>query len=707
VVDLSTRQRWWLFAAAGVVMLALLPLYAGGYTLSLFIILFANIALATAWSFFSGATGYVSLATAAFFGLGVYVIAILHARIPIPLALLTATAAGFLVALLVGLSTLRLRGVYFVIFSFGLTELMQQVFAWWEITQNHTMSRYISANVSSTIVFEILLAVALLTVLGSWHVSRTRLGQALRCIGADETVARHTGIDTTRVKVLVFAVSASVMALVGAVLALRYRYVDPTVAFNNVWSFQVLIAALLGGPSRPWGPAVGAVPLILLSDYLAGTFPHHFGIALGLCFVMIVYFLAGGIAPLLEHCYDTLRRSGPNIPALVGHAARVTERHLRGIEGRRLLALSLANLMAPLLEGRDRLRASSQTLTASLAGWAARLLGQGRRGWNRSLELVRSLAGHATPLAEQYRRGWHWGVTLIVSLRDRIGQPAKRYRQHIGTKLIPAVKTQALAAKLGVQQERPVKPIGDGALLVVRDLRKTFGGLVAVRDVSFEIPRGGITGLIGPNGSGKTTVLNLITGELRPNAGSLLFKGQEIAGWPSFRICRSRIARTFQLVRVPPVMTTRENVMLGLLFGSEPVSASLAAREADALVDRVGLASNADLNGSQLTYIDQKRVELARALATHPELLLLDEWLAGLNPTELQTGIALIRKINQEGITILMTEHVMEAIRALCDHVVVMNAGEKIAEGTSDAVLSDAKVMEAYLGADNAEAGAH
>ena len=219
------------------------------------------------------------------------------------LALAAATVIGFLVALVVGLSTLRLRGVYFIIFTFGLTELAQQVLVWWEINQNKTMSRYIFTNVSSTVIFEILLAVALLTVIGSWYVSRTRLGYALRSIGQDETVARHTGIDTTRVKVLVFAISASVMALVGAVLSLRYPYVDPAVAFNNVWSFQVLIAALLGGPARPWGPAVGAVPLILLSDYLAGTFPHHFGIALGLCFVVIVYFLPGGIAPLAERLY--------------------------------------------------------------------------------------------------------------------------------------------------------------------------------------------------------------------------------------------------------------------------------------------------------------------------------------------------------------------------------------------------------------------
>jgi branched-chain amino acid transport system permease protein len=138
---------------------------------------------------------------------------------------------------------------------------------------------------------------------GSWFVARTRLGFALRAIGEDETVARHTGINTTRVKVLVFAVSAAVMALVGAVLALRYPYIDPNVAFNATWSFQVLIAALLGGTSRAWGPALGAIPLVLLSEYLAGTFPHHFGIALGLCFVIIVFFLPGGVARLAERLH--------------------------------------------------------------------------------------------------------------------------------------------------------------------------------------------------------------------------------------------------------------------------------------------------------------------------------------------------------------------------------------------------------------------
>ncbi|MGD9924871.1 MAG: ABC transporter ATP-binding protein [Pseudorhodoplanes sp.] len=237
-------------------------------------------------------------------------------------------------------------------------------------------------------------------------------------------------------------------------------------------------------------------------------------------------------------------------------------------------------------------------------------------------------------------------------------------------------------------------------LLAISGLRKAFGGLVAVRDMSFEVRRGSITGLIGPNGSGKTTVLNLITAEFPADSGSIRFGGQELLGRRSFEVCRAHIARTFQLVRVLPGMTALENVMLGRMFGAEPTSPAEAERDAERLIARVGLGNQAHLYGSQLTYIDQKRVELARALATRPELLLLDEWLAGLNPTELQVGIELIRQIRKDGVTIVMIEHVMEAIRALCDTCVVMNAGEKIAEGTPDAVLSNRQVMQAYLGAD-------
>jgi branched-chain amino acid transport system permease protein len=294
--------------ALGAILLALLPRFVSSYVVLLFISVYANVALATAWAFFSGTARYISLATAAFFGVGIYTLAIGYTYLPVPVAVLAAGVIGFLVALIVGLSTLRLRGVYFVVFTFGLTELVHQVINWSEI-RNGTVTRFIFTNVPHTSIYATLLAVALVTVIGSWYVGQTRLGFALRAIGEDETVARHTGINTTLVKVLCFAASASVMALVGAVFQLQHNYVDASTAFNNTWSFQVLIAALLGGPSRAWGPALGAIVLVLLSEYFSGAFAGSFPIALGLCFVVIVYFLPGGIAPLIERYYHSFDAS--------------------------------------------------------------------------------------------------------------------------------------------------------------------------------------------------------------------------------------------------------------------------------------------------------------------------------------------------------------------------------------------------------------
>jgi branched-chain amino acid transport system permease protein len=312
---LKQHPRTTAATVAGTLALAILPFFASGYVISLFLLLYANVALATAWSFFSGATRYISLATAAFFGIGIYVLAVAHVYVPVWLSLVIAAIVGFLVALIVGLSTLRLRGVYFVVFTFGLTELVHQVLNWWEIKINRTVSRYIFTDVSNISIYETLLFIALLTIVGSWLVSHSRLGFALRAIGEDETVARHAGVNTTLVKVVCFALSASVMALVGACLALRYPYVDASIAFNNTWSFQVLIAALLGGGGRAWGPALGAIPLVLLSEFLAGSFPHHFSIALGLCFVVIVYFLPGGITRLVLRLYHDWRMPRRPAPA--------------------------------------------------------------------------------------------------------------------------------------------------------------------------------------------------------------------------------------------------------------------------------------------------------------------------------------------------------------------------------------------------------
>jgi branched-chain amino acid transport system ATP-binding protein len=239
-------------------------------------------------------------------------------------------------------------------------------------------------------------------------------------------------------------------------------------------------------------------------------------------------------------------------------------------------------------------------------------------------------------------------------------------------------------------------------LLEIAGLTRRFGGLVAVDDISLALQPGEIMGLLGPNGSGKSTVLNLISGALRPDRGSIRLNGHDIGNASSHRIARLGVARTFQLVRVLPSLDCRENVLAGLAFGRNALWGKEAEERANALLSRVGLAGRANTATAELTYIDQKRLELARALALGPQLLLLDEWLAGLNPTELQEGIALVRSLRGEGMTILLVEHVMDAIRSLCDRCVVMNAGRKIAEGAPEAVLAEAEVIRAYLGDDDA-----
>lgn len=235
-------------------------------------------------------------------------------------------------------------------------------------------------------------------------------------------------------------------------------------------------------------------------------------------------------------------------------------------------------------------------------------------------------------------------------------------------------------------------------LLQVTRARKSFGGLVAVNDVSFDVAGGEILGLLGPNGSGKTTLLNLISGALAPTTGRFVLNGQDVTGQRADIIARQGIARTFQLVRILPSLTLLENVMVPAAFGPARLWGEAAVSVAREALEQVGLSDRLSATAGDLTYLDQKRLELARALAARPRLLLLDEWLAGLNPTELRDGIALIRSLSTTGITIIMVEHIMEAVRALCPRCLVMNSGTLIADGPTQAVLSDRHVIAAYLG---------
>jgi branched-chain amino acid transport system ATP-binding protein len=233
-------------------------------------------------------------------------------------------------------------------------------------------------------------------------------------------------------------------------------------------------------------------------------------------------------------------------------------------------------------------------------------------------------------------------------------------------------------------------------LLELKDLTIRFGGLIAVNKFNTQINVGEAVGLIGPNGAGKTTAFNLIAGVYAPTGGKVIFDGEDITGLKPYDVCRKGIGRTFQVVKPFGKMTVLQNIMVGAFINTpKPKEAKQVAAE---IMEKMGLQSKSDSLARNLTIPERKRLEMAKALATKPKLLLLDEVLAGLNPTEIEEAIMLIKSINREGITVLMIEHVLQATMAICNRILVLDYGKKIAEGTPKEVTSNIDVIKAYLG---------
>jgi branched-chain amino acid transport system permease protein len=298
-----TESRSLSLSALALIVAACLPWMVGNYGLTIGVTIAMYAVLATSWALFSGPTHYISLATAAFFGVGAYVTGIGIQYLPYWVLLPIAGVLGAVMAALVGMATLRLSGVYFVIFTLGLAEFIRQIITWGQNVSG-TKGIYVLTSITERDIYWQLLGLAALVFLLGWAIGRSRLGFALRVIGDDEQVARHSGIDTARAKVLLFMVPGAVAAITGAMLAPRYVYIEPAIAFTPMLSFQVVIMALLGGTGRLWGPLVGVIPFTFLWEAISISFPNQTTLLLGVAFLVIVYFLPKGFVGLI----DALRR---------------------------------------------------------------------------------------------------------------------------------------------------------------------------------------------------------------------------------------------------------------------------------------------------------------------------------------------------------------------------------------------------------------
>ncbi len=284
-----------LFAVA-----ALLPFSESGFWLSMGVTIATFMVLSTSWALFSGPTHYISLATGAFYGIGMFVVGGGINILPYWTLVVIAAIIGAVLAALIGLATLRLSGVYFVIFTLGLAEFIRQIVTWIQTTLGSSSGLYVLTDINESLIYWELLILGALVYLVGWWINRSRLGFALRIIGNDEVVAVHSGINTAAAKIILFVVSGTVATIVGALLAPRLSYIESSIAFSPMLSFIVVITALLGGAHRLWGPIVGVIPFMLAWDFLTATFPNQTTLMLGICFLLIVYAIPHGFAGLIE-----------------------------------------------------------------------------------------------------------------------------------------------------------------------------------------------------------------------------------------------------------------------------------------------------------------------------------------------------------------------------------------------------------------------
>ena len=291
------------------ILLATLPLYGSAYNVILLTAILMYVILTVSWAFFSGPTGYISLAPAAFFGVGIYTTAVLGKELPLLAVVVAAGLITFVLALLVGLITLRLRGIYFAIFTFGLVVLIKELLLFWEVIVTRTRGRFV-VLVDNNTIYYVILGILVVLIVTAYFIRRSKFGLAMQSIGENEEAAAHMGVNVTLVKIITFAISALFMGAVGAIMATRWTYVDPYVAFNPLFSFLPVLMAIFGGIGTFYGPILGAAIFAYLEELLLTKFPYYYMLTFGIILVVVILYLPGGLVGVIQRLRQRWQKGG-------------------------------------------------------------------------------------------------------------------------------------------------------------------------------------------------------------------------------------------------------------------------------------------------------------------------------------------------------------------------------------------------------------
>ena len=627
------RHKGWMALLGIAVALVALPAIRHATDFPMFYLIFLSgilfwTAQSTSWNILSGYSGYFSFGQGAFFGVGVYTMAVLFGRQGLSwwVAALAAGIASMLLGLAIGTIAFRLRslrGEIFALLTLAIPFILASV---------ARLSKTIDGGQGIVIpvpeapsflsqfqefVFVVGGVVALFALTVAYVMQHTRYGWALFTIRDDEDVAEGLGVPTFLHKMIAIGATGLIAGISGAVAALQLGFVSVEGTFNLDVPLFVIVMSVLGGRGHWAGPMVGAIYVYTLQNRLA---------------------------------------SG-------------------GFEGWSLIVLGVILVLVMLL--------APQGLMAGFR----------RRPWLSAGVFVVIFLGL-----------WLLGVTTdpVTSLAVALGVTAVIAFIPGGRKRPAQGETSAGAPQVHhapIADEPAAEAAGSGRpLLVAQDVVKTFGGVRALRGVSMTVHEGELIGLVGPNGSGKTTLVNLMSGAFPPTSGSISLNGDEIVGSRPHRIAHLGIARTYQIPRPFTSLTVRDNVAMAIMFGREPLGLDASRRAAVEYLDLVGIDSRADALPGEINLHQRQLLEMARAIATRPALLLLDEALAGLNPVEIDNAVDVVRRIRRSGVSIVLVEHLLRVVNQLATRIVVLDHGLELAEGEPAVVMSDPAVVKAYLG---------